>query len=779
MMRRTLIFLLLPLLPAPALAGEAVNRARLGWMDARAIEALPASARPPLTPGCHGTWVTPIPLTAKVASPTESPVDGEAVWVYFDPDGASRLRGDVRISQPGRVIQADNAELSTGRDNGRFTGNILLAEPGLVLSGQQADLDLNGRTAHLDSVEFVSTLLNAHGKATAIDRKANGELRFDKVEYSTCEPDRRVWHFSARKLQLDPASGRGTVRQAKLHVLDVPLVNIPYFNFPIDDRRMTGLLIPRFGTTTDGGFDFAQPVYFNLDPQYDLTLTPRILSRRGVMAESEFRYLLRHAGEGELQLAMLPGDKLYQDNDRRRAAWSHRYRQERVRAAAVVNYVSDNAYFTDLGTDLSQSNATHQERTGELEYTTERWSLLGRVQGYQTIDPLLTDISKPYARLPQILLRGDMPLPNGFSFRMLSEVTHFRRTVNDGSGTDVNGARWRLEPGLGWRSDRPWGYVNPTLSFRELGYALRDPATSPDVLNTGTFSLDSGLTLEREGGRFLQTLEPRVFYLYSPYTDQSSLPNFDTATSTFSFAQLFRPSRFSGGDRIDDANQISLGLTSRWLDREDGRERLRASLGEIFYLRDRKVRLNAADPIATSGTSGLAGELALQLNRDWSGTADSLWTPDLQAAQFGLQMHWLPEGGNRLFNIGYNYRRDLPELNQKALSQASASVIHPVGAQWQVMGLIQYDLENQDTQDSLFGLTHDACCWRLSVYRRQFLTDPDNISASDRRRTAVFIELTLKGLAGVSSGINDLLAGKIFGYQQFQDSQRSSPRDFR
>jgi len=778
-MRRNPIFLLFPLLPALAGAGEAVNHARLGWIDRDAVAAMPATERPAAPAACHGVWLTPVPLNTPIGKPTEHPVHGEAVWVYFNPDGASRLRGDVRISQPGRLIQADNAELSTLRDNGRFTGNILLAEPGLVLAGQQADLDLTGKSAHLDSVEFVSTLLNAHGKATSIDRKPDGELRFDKVEYSTCEPDRRVWHFSARKLKLDPNTGRGTVRQAKLHVLDVPLVNVPYFNFPIDDRRMTGLLVPRFGSTNDGGFDFAQPVYVNLAPNYDLTLTPRLLSRRGLMAESEFRYLLADAGEGELQLAMLPGDSLYNDADRQRAAWRHRYQQDRVRAALVADYVSDNAYFTDLGTDLSQSGTTHQERTGEVEYTAPRWSLLGRVQGFQTIDPLLTDISKPYARLPQILFRGSAALKPGLSLQMLSELTHFSRSVDDGSGTEVNGARWRLEPRVDYRVQKPWGYVNPTLTVRQLAYRLDDQPADPDVINAAAVSLDSGLTLERDGRRFLQTLEPRLFYVYSPYSDQSTLPNFDTATSTFSFAQLFRASRFSGGDRIDDANQASLGLTSRWLDKQTGRERLRASVGEVFYLRDRKVRLNATDPVATSSTSGLAGELAVQVGEDWSGSADSLWTPELQAAQFGVQLHYLPPTADRLFNIGYNYRRDLPALNQKALSQANASVIHPLSPQWQVMGLLQYDLENQSTQDSLLGLRYDACCWRLSFYQRQFLTDPDNISNADLRRTAFFIEVTLKGLAGISSGVNDLLGNKVFGYQQIQESQRSTFRGFR
>lgn len=757
-----------------AYAGEAVNYQRLGWLDRAAIEKVPEAERPKFNQTCHGAWVTPIPGNVKVGNPEDNPVEALAAWVYYNPEGESRLRGNVNVSQPGRLVQADNAELSQGRDSGKFTGNILIAEPGIVMTGEKADLDMNSKIARLERSEFVSTFLNAHGRANQIERSADEVVTIASGEYSTCEPDNRVWYFAARDIRLDPNTGRGTVKKATLHIEDVPVLYVPYFNFPIDNRRMSGLLVPRFGTTNDGGFDFAQPVYWNIAPNYDATLTPRLLSRRGLMAEGEFRYLTSSLGEGEVNGAFLPSDRLYDEADRKSASWRHRYRPSNWQLSSNVNYVSDSAYFTDLGTDLVQSNATHQERSADFTYWGDFWTAVARVQSYQTIDPLLQDIDKPYTRLPQLLLTADLPGSSSIKTHVLTELTHFQRSIDDSSGPEINGMRWRLEPDFSYAITRPWGFIKPTLSLRQLSYQLDGDSTSDTSISAPAFNIDSGLVLERPAKTFTQTLEPRMFYVYSPYKPQNQLPNFDTASTTFSYAQIFRPSRFSGGDRIDDANQLSFGLTSRRLNNDDGSERFRVSLGEVFYLRDRKVQLNSTDPVATVSNSGLAGEINTQITPSWSGSADALWTTDGNTAQFGLQIHYLPENNERLFNTGYSFRREVQALNQKALRQTNVSFIQPLTANWQMLGLWQYDLLNKETPDSLLGLTYDACCWQMSLYRRQFLVDVDNNSAADRKRSAFFIELKLKGLAGLSSGVTELLSNRVFGYRQIKQSTGNS-----
>lgn len=770
-------------LAAPAGTDEG-GKPHFGWLSRAEAQALPPDAQPRLDPTCPGVWVTPIPPTAKVGAPELSNIEVEAENAHYEANGTSTLKGKVVISQPGRRIEADQAELSRNQDEGSFSGNILIAEPGLVVTGDQAQFDFITQQASIRRTEFVSSSLNAHGRADRIEHNEKGLLTIAHGEYSTCPPDDRTWSFEANRIRLNQASGRGEVRNAVLHVKGVPVMYVPYFNFPIDDRRQSGLLVPRFGSTNDGGFDFAQPIYLNLAPNYDATLTPRIMTRRGTMLEGEFRYLLPRLGSGTLEGGYLPGDALYANQDRKSLSWRQRGNiTPALQLNTDVNYVSDSAYFIDLGTDLNITNTAFQERTGELIYTRNDWRLLSRVQGYQTIDPLITDVQKPYARLPQLLLTGGHAVAHGWQPRLSSELVYFQRTVDDASGPEINGARFRLDPSLSYVEAAPWGHVTPQLQLHTLSYELTgagvDGNGKAENIAVPSFSLDSGLVFEREQGPYLQTLEPRAFYLYTPYRDQSQLPSFDTANTTFSFQQLFRESRFSGGDRLDDANQLSLGLTSRVITPDSGEEVVRASIGQILYFRDRKVRLDPSQPIGTDKTSGPVAQLAAPIGRGWSSTADVVWTPDLNhTSQFSASFNYLPETRDRVANIGYNYRREDPSLGQEALRQAHLSFVQPIGPSWQFIGLLQYDLRGHEAQEAVGGLQYEACCWKLRLFDRRFLADPDDISPGARReRRAFFLEVELKGLAGLSSGIRGLLGNNIFGYNQLVE-QNGSRQEF-
>lgn len=774
-------------IPAPTQAeGTSVAtpaKPAFGWATRADLEKMPAASRPRVDATCPGVWVTPIPPRTPIGDPALSDIEIQADDVHYDAGGTSTLKGRVIISQPGRRLEADEAELTGTRSEGRFKGNILIAEPGLLLTGDQAEYDFETQQARILRTEFVSSAINAHGRADHIERNRDGLLTIARGVYSTCPPDDRAWAFEAPDIRLDQASGRGEVRNAVLQVQDVPVLYVPYFNFPIDDRRQTGILIPRFGNTNDGGFDFALPVYLNLAPDYDATLTPRLMSRRGSMLEGEFRYLLPRLGAGTLQGGFLPNDQLYDDRDRKSLSWKQNGQlTPDLLLDTNVNYVSDNAYFIDLGTDLSIINTAFQERRGDLVYSRdENWTLLGRVQGYQTIDPLISDINKPYARLPQILLTAGRPVARGLAPELRSEVVYFERTVDDFSGPEINGARLGFDPSLSYILDAPAGRLVPRLRLRALTYELTGNGIPGGSQSEGVvvpdFSLDGQLVLERQQGRFLQTLEPRAYYLYAPYEEQASLPNFDTANTTFTYQQLFRDSRFAGGDRLDDANQLSLGLTSRIIAPATGEEVLRASLGQIQYFRDRKVRLDAASPVATDSSSGLAAQVAAPIGRGWSSTADALWTPDLEhASLFGVNFNYLPESRDRLANVGYNYRRKDAALGQEALRQANLSFVQPFGPNWQLLGLLQYDLRGDEIQEQVAGLQYEACCWKVRLFDRRFLADPDDISPGARReRRAFFIEVELKGLAGISSGVKSLLSNNMFGYNQLVERNSARP----
>ncbi len=777
--------LLTPSCLAASAEPASADKPVLGWASRAEIETLPEAERPRLDPVCPGAWITPIAPKARIGRPEESNIEAFANDVHYDANGVSTLSGSVSIRQPGRRIDADQAELSGDRGQGRFSGNILIAEPGLVMTGDQAEYEFDTQQARVQRTEFVSSAINAHGRAEQIERTNDGLIKIAHGEISTCPPDDRTWSFEARDIKLDQSTGRGTVRSAILNIKETPVLYVPYFNFPIDDRRQSGILIPRFGNTNDGGFDFALPVYWNIAPNYDATITPRLMTRRGTMAEGEFRYLLPALGEGTLEGGYLPSDSLYGGRDRKSLSWKQKGEvRPNLQLQTNVNYVSDNAYFIDLGTDLSITNTAFQERTGELFYTPGNfWNLTTRVQGYQTIDPAILDADKPYARLPQLLLTGSNPVARGWQPAVTTELTYFQRTVEDGSGPEINGARYRLDPSIAYVMESPWGHLVPTFKVRSLVYELDGSGITAgnesEQLAVPSLNIDTGMVFERDQGMYTQTLEPRAFYLYSAYRDQSSLPNFDTANTTFSYQQLFRDSRFSGGDRIDDANQLSLGLTSRIINHHSGEEVIRASAGQILYMRDRKVRLDPAAPIATDSTSGLAAQLAAPIGRGWSGSADAQWTSNLEhITQYSLTANYLPESRDRLANVGYNFRRQDPTIGQEALRQISASLLQPIGINWQVIALAQYDLRNSESQDLLLGMQYEACCWKLRLYERQFLADPDDISpGSQRQRRAFFIEVELKGLAGISSGVKSLLSNNVFGYNQILEHASSSKKE--
>lgn len=768
--------------PATAEASAAAPRANIGWATRADLDALPPADRPRLDPTCPGAWITPIPPGTAVGSPELSDLEIDADDLHYDPSGTSTLKGRVNIRQPGRRIEADEVELTQNRDEGRFKGNILLAEPGLVLTGDQADYDFRTQQAHIRRTEFVSSAINAHGRAEEIQRDPKGLLTIARGVYSTCPPDDRTWAFEARNIRLNQGSGRGEVWHAVLNIKDLPVLYVPYFNFPIDDRRQTGILIPRFGSTNDGGLDFSLPVYLNLAANYDATLIPRLMTRRGSMLEGEFRYLLPRLGEGKLEGGYLPGDQLYDDRDRKSLHWQHHGRlTPDLQLNTNVNYLSDTAYLIDLGTDLTITSTAFQERLGELIYQRRGWTLTGRAQAYQTIDPLLTDAQKPYARLPQILLTGGPAVARGWQPGLRSELVYFSRRIDDFSGPEINGSRFALDPSLRYIVQEPWGHFVPSLKLRSLAYALTGDGvpneSDSETVAVPSLSLDGGLVFERLQGPYLQTLEPRALYLFAPYAEQDQLPNFDTVNTTFSYDQLFRDSRFSGGDRLDDANQFSLGLTSRVINADSGGEIVRASVGQIRYLRDRKVRLDPAQPIATADSSNVAAQLAAPIGHGWSTTADALWTPNLShTTQFSMSANYLPTTRDRLANLGYNYRREDPTLGQEALRQAHLSFVQPVGVNWQLLGLWQYDLRGKETQDALAGLQYEACCWKVRMFNRRFLADPDDISPGARReRRAFFVEVELKGLAGISSSVTNLLSNNMFGYNQLVERNRSRP----
>lgn len=732
---------------------------------------------------CRGTWVTPIAPDVKAAPADQSTTVVTANYAYYDPEGNSELSGDVSVDQPGRSMHADKVTLDKTQTVATGEGNVVLADAGLVSKSDSAVYHLNNESGQLQNSAYISEAQKAHGQADLIDRQGNGVTKLKNATYSTCEPTATMpWKIKANEIELNENTGRGVSRHTKLYIRDVPILNVPYFNFPIDDRRTSGFLVPTTGYTNDGGIQLTVPYYLNLAPNYDLTLTPRYLNRRGGMLEGDFRYLLEDYGTGRIEAGYLPSDQLYDNQDRKRLNIIHDWKIDDVwRTTLNWNYLSDKDYYSDLGNNPSTTTHLNQERNWSLYYHNGIPGLDGllRVQTFQTVDPTTLDADKPYSRLPQLLLnyRGGSSL--GLQYDLNNDSAYFKKSINDGSALENSGARIYNRLATRYNYGQQWGYIIPELSVRTINTIYDRASIDSMGLQSGDnnkqlsvvvpqFTLDTAAVFEREGS-YLQSLTPRFFYAYSPYSKQDNHPNFDTTTASLSYDQLFSPSRFYGHDRLDDNNFASLGITYRAYD-PIGLERLRLSLGESYYFNDRKVRLRTTDPIATANTSGPALAFSSQLNKNLYLHGNSLWKDSGENSANDLSFNYINDEGS-LYSAGYFYRRYDPSQNQQAYKQATASFIQPLYNQWRVMGYVQYDLAHDLAREWLLGVNYDACCWRVSLYGRSYYNDLDDPNLPNiKAKRAIMVEISLKGLAGFSGNLNTLLQQKISGYQQVEST---------
>ena len=473
----------------------------------------------------------------------------------------------------------------------------------------------------------------ARGSAKTALVEGKEVSHYEGITYTTCRPGNDDWRLEASKLTVDRRTGVGTVRHGTLRFGNLPVAYLPYGSFPIDGRRKSGFLVPSLGTSDGTGIEIETPYYFNLAPNYDATLTPRLLSKRGLMPGGQFRYLTE-THRGELLAEILPNDRDSSPSDpdtRGAVSYQHQGRlAPRLNTDINLNYVSDDNYLEDFGNNLDIASTRQLERRGDLRYRGEDWSLLGRLQYYQTVDRNIANEDRPYSRLPQFLFLLDKPNQHfGLTYHLDTEYDYFDHSDSN----QVVGHRFALEPGISLPLRRSYGHLIPKLfaqyRYYDLNNSEEGQGDSPS-LTIPTFSLDSGLVFERQTDWFrndsTQTLEPRLFYLLTPYKNQDDLPVFDTSLVGFNFNSLFRENRFTGRDRIGDANQLTAALTSRTLSESTGTELLRASLGQIYYFRDRDVQL-PDEPVASDNSSILAAETAARISADWSTRANLFWNP--------------------------------------------------------------------------------------------------------------------------------------------------------
>jgi LPS-assembly protein len=715
-----------------------------------------------------GLWLAPGHARGADACLVPQPIQLDETWAEDDPS-VHIDAGNMQLQREGGAEFTDGVEIRRGRQRikaeaarydkeGRrlsVDGPVEYQAPDLTIRSNDADLDTISQELSFFGASFELPQRPARGGADKLEIRADNSLGLEEVTYTTCPEGKNDWQINASTIDLDIDQGVGTGRNVKLDFKGVPILYLPYISFPISDKRKTGVLIPELRRSTSSGTDLALPYYINLAPNYDLTITPRLLTSRGLQLNSEFRYLLP-SHHGNLRMEYLPNDsKLHRDRTLVSAQHVSFFRRA-WRLSMDVSDVSDDEYFEDLGSSLSSASRTHLDRRVDFEFFAPNWTFLARAQAFQTIDDQITPDQKPYRRLPQLALQGVWGA-GPVNLNLDTEVTSFDRDVG------VDGWRFDATPEISVPFERRGMYFTPALAVSYTSYRL-------DNLSNSTFiddnpsrtlpiaSVDVGMRFERSlrNGRFTQLLQPRLLYVHIPFEQQADLPVFDTIMPDLNLVQLYRKSQFLGPDRIADTDRTSVGFTTRIIDNKTGRERLRATIGQIRYLSAQGVTLAGETPVPEGAAEYLA-QVGVHLYGNWNFDVAYQWddnTSTTTRAETRLQYR---PGKGRLFNLAYRFRRG-------SLEQTDVSAILPIGDRWNLVGRHNFSLRDKTDLESFLGVEYDSCCWRLRVVGRRYVSRSDG-----QTDNSIAFQLELKGLTNVGDPADKLLERGILGYRDHRD----------
>ena len=700
-----------------------------------------------------------------------SPLEIEADYSEVFDKKISSFIGNVDMTRADQHLQADMASYDSGADMMDTQGNVYYSEDGLALFSNTAVLKLANDKAVLRDVLFESLTGPYRGSAEVAYKDSKSLSRYKEAAYTSCAPGNQDWVIHAAKLKTNKDIGEGSATNAWLEFKGVPVLYTPYINFPIDDRRKSGFFAPSLGRTSKSGFQLTTPYYWNIAPNYDVLFRPRYLQTRGPLFAADMRYLTEMT-QGSVGIEFMPYDTSRKTSRFLGAIRNTSTFLPNLTANADLNYVSDKDYLYELGTALSIADSRYVQSRANLNYNIEGLSFAAQFQGYQTIDNTIPVAYRPYQKIPQL----NLDLNHSFEFMPVdlalnNEFVYFYRN------NIVSGQRLDIKPSITMPLRSASGFLTPKLSLEHTQYFLenQEPNSAKIIGRTLPIaSLDSGLFLEQEfqsgDNSFLHTLEPRAFYLYVPYAKQDNNPIFDTSLNDFSFASIFRENRFSGHDRVQDANQLSLGLTSRLLDAKTGQEYLKLGIGEVIYFKDRKVNLPGyTDDMnyliggytaATNRFSNLVTEVSGTINEHFSYFAGTQWDPyrnRFPRANVGLQFVNQPE---QIINLNYSYR-------EGQIGQTDVSFRWPLLDDWYLMGRWLYALNFNATKESFIGLEKDSCCWRFSIIGRRFSNALSN-TVESKLQTGIFVQLELKGLGSFGDKVDQFLERNIMGYSRPQ-----------
>lgn len=851
-------------MPHLASANQAEEQGTLNWFPRSMLTEEELTVLPSF---CHGAYRIP-----DIQSFEDDRIEAEANHTEMQIKGEVRFNGNVFLQQYDRIVTGDSATWNPNTGAGKFYGDVQLTNPMVVLQGEVAQVDNATGVAEFERAQYSIPSKHMRGEAKYIKAYEGSKLQLKQSYFTFCEPGHNDWDVRTSTLNLNNETGMGSAWNTRLRINEFPVFYLPYYYFPLDDRRMTGFLNPTVSLTTQfQAKEFQLPFYINIHPQADATIAPHYVQDHGTILETQFRHLTRTFGEGEFNYAVLDEDETlktkrwflnYKHAGKFGKNWQHRW---------VYNQVSDKDYFNDANPMEATDRTTQLPRRGEILWNSGVWHFDVTAEAFQTIDENVHLRSRPYERLPQVNLTY-MPVKiNQWQFQQKLQVTRFSRLdsrylpLNDYEleldprperqqqelfdFDSLNGDRLLSDSSLELPLQWPFAFATPKIEYRHRSYRLRDLNLSDNIANnielydipdenpnigSARYSLDAGLYFDRElklfNNDYDQTFEPRIFYVYSPYVSgQDYIPNFDNSEITVTYNSLFMGERFTGGDRLADLNQISLGATTRFI-REDGLEQLRFSMGQIFYFEDRRVQLagknisRIPDPTAppvvstipvydTNAThsSSVLAELELNPTPYWSFISTAEWDPYkkfLRQSRYSLRFE---DGKNHMFNLAYNEQRDWKyntfkqqQETRPSTAQLDAGVFWSLNDRWAVFARALVDVKDyqkaytyfpngdpsntpqevpseakpiHSVLESIAGIEYQNCCWRVSFSYRESSRTADPIAVapgeplpdqiySTRKDYGFMFNIQLKGLGSMGTKTETQLKEAIPGYSR-------------
>lgn len=748
-------------------------------------------------PGAHATPVSAAPAASAADPGASAPVELTADQLTITTDREAVAAGEVRLRQGGVLIRADRLTYRSASDRASAQGGVVVEHPGAVFRGSALELQLRDFSGWFAAPEFEFGLLGTRGQAARIDFDSRTRMAAADARYTSCprpaddrEPD---WQLQAREVRMDFDANEGQAEQARLRFQGVTLLALPRLSFPVTGARKTGWLPPTVRLDSRSGLELSVPWYANLAPDRDLTLTPRVITRRGPGLDGEFRWLAP-AQAGQLNAQWLPHDRIA-GRTRALLGLQHRHALPLGSTLSVdALRVTDDGWWKDferpdalLTPRLLGSSAqlTHALRWGPLA-----GSAYAQLQHWQVLQDADAPIVAPYARRPRLGLAGGGsggwlgPLELAFE----TELNRFERPDDDSRALFADrpeGWRWHALAQLAW----PWrsgGFsLVPRLALNAASYRtdlpMADGRRDADRL-IGTFSLDAGVTLEREvswlGRALRQTLEPRLMYVRTPYERQDHLPNFDAWGRDFNLSSIYASNAFAGIDRVSDADEITAGATSRLTDPGSGAELLRAGLVQRFRLRDQRVTAQLDGDVDGPAQDRRISDLLLfgsaTLWRHWTLDAALQYSPDigrLQRSVVGASVN--PQPFHTL-SARYRLARGVSEQIelgwQWPLLRPTAGNGRGCAGTWYGVGRINYSMRDSRITDSLLGAEYDAGCWILRVVAERQST------ALSAATTRLMLQLELVGLSRLGSSPLQVLKDNIPGYRLLREDDDAAAR---